>query len=132
MIFAFGPGAFAAIDQVLQPFAEMFPAENVRHHFVGQDDSKGLYAKELHIPAGFILRSHHHPYDHLSILASGYVRFDTPGESRLIHGPAAITVRKGVTHTLRAITDAVWFCIHPTDETDEAKVDDVILSKGET
>lgn len=117
------------IRSVLEPFAMAFPADNIRHHFVGQGDAKGIYAKELRIPAGFVLVSHEHDYDHLSILASGTIRLMIDGATWLYHGPIALPIRKGQPHTLTAVTNTVWFCIHPTDETDEAKVDDVILSK---
>lgn len=116
---------------VMHPFADAFPPDNLRHHFIGQDQAKGIYAKELHLPAGFQLGSHAHRYDHLSILASGTVRLTVAGHSELITGPKAITIRAGEEHTLFAITKAVWFCIHPTDETDASKVDDVILGKAD-
>lgn len=132
MIFAAGPApTHWVMEAALKPFADVFPTENIRHHFTGQDDAKGIYAKELHIPAGMMLASHEHEYDHLSILASGTIHLTLGGITRVWRGPVALTISKGKAHTLLAITDAVWFCIHPTDETDEAKVDDVILTKGE-
>lgn len=107
------------------PFADAFPAENIAHHFVG-----GVYAKELHIPAGYEIVSHEHPYAHLSILASGTVICRCgDGRSSQLTGPRAITIDSGVKHSVYAVTDAVWFCIHPTDETDPDKVDAVILSQ---
>lgn len=113
-----------------RPFAEAFPPENIRHYFVGQDDEKGMYAKEVRIPAGTVLVSHKHLYDHLSILASGCVTIDLGNGPRVHHGPSGITIRKGVEHTVHALTDAVWFCIHPTDETDATKIDEVLISSG--
>lgn len=112
------------------PFSEGFPHENIRHHFVAQEQARGVYAKELYIPAGCSLVSHAHPYDHLSILASGSVMWSSGGGSRRLDAPCAITVGAGVCHSLGAITDAVWFCIHPTNETDPEKVDAVILEGG--
>lgn len=114
----------------LMPFSEAFPTENVHHHFVGQDQDRGVYAKEVHIPAGYELVSHQHPYDHLSILAKGTIMLtvgDTPGQ--FLIGPRAITIAAGVEHSIVALIDAVWFCIHPHDETDPATVDEVILRK---
>lgn len=118
--------------RTLKPFDEAFPARNIRHHFTGQDQARGVYAKELHIPAGYDLLSHVHEYDHLSILASGKVLW-TAGdiETRAITGPHALIVESGVEHKLHALTDAVWFCIHPTDETDLGEVDAAILKRGE-
>lgn len=129
MFIACGPANIGAImEVVLKPFADVFPAANIHHHFVGQDQAKGVYAKELHIPAGFTLVSHSHSYDHLSLLASGRVCLSLGENHQYLTGPAAVTVKAGEEHTLRALTDAVWFCIHPTDETDADKVDAVILA----
>jgi quercetin dioxygenase-like cupin family protein len=107
----------------VKPFAEVFPAENIHHHFTA-----GVYAKQLHIPAGSRLITHAHKYDHLSILASGSVLW-TAGDAApaAMRGPCVVQVPAGVTHSLYAITDAVWFCIHATDATDADQVDAAIL-----
>jgi quercetin dioxygenase-like cupin family protein len=114
----------------MKPFPDAFPADNIRHHFVGQDQARGVYAKELRIPAGVEMVSHSHQYDHLSILARGVVQITIDGVASEMSGPRAMTIKAGEAHTLRAITDAVWFCIHPTDETDAARVDEAILREA--
>jgi quercetin dioxygenase-like cupin family protein len=91
------------------------------HHF-----SSGVYAKQVDIPAGRILQQHAHTFDHLSILASGKVIVRADGWVESYCGPAAITIRAGVVHEVESLTDAVWFCIHATDETDIGKVDAVL------
>src|SRR5882672_6109530 len=55
---AAGQPASYGEEPEMHPFADIFPAGNISHHFVGQDQAKGVYAKELHIPAGFKLVSH--------------------------------------------------------------------------
>ena len=111
------------------PFDEFFPPDRISHHWAGQGDAKGIYAKEIRIPAGFMLASHQHSYDHLSILASGRVRLATPAGVQYLVGPVALTIAKGVTHKVLAITDAIWFCIHPTEETDVDKIDQAIIAR---
>lgn len=102
----------------------------IHHHFVGQDQARGVYAKELHIPAGERLVSHKHLYDHLSILASGTIWLVEGAHARrLVSGPAALTIKAGVTHSVHAVTNAVWFCIHRTDETDANTVDETLIEK---
>lgn len=130
-IASFGPAAIAAATRGIEgAFADIFPAGNVSHHFVGQDQAKGVYAKELRIPAGVWLVSHAHAYDHLAVLASGTATLTVDDKEQTITGPCAVTIKAGEHHKLTAVTDAVWFCIHPTDETDADKVDDVILKSG--
>lgn len=96
------------------------------HHF-----SDGLYAKQMVIPAGHVVGSHAHAYSHLSVLAKGDVILEADGVQTEVSGPACIDIKAGVTHRVFAKTDAVWFCIHATDETDVDKIDEVLVTKGE-
>lgn len=95
------------------------------HHF-----SDGVYAKQAKLPAGSEVLQHKHSYSHLSILAAGRVIVSAEGQEDTEYvGPACIEIRAGVHHSIRAIEDSVWFCIHATDETDPDKVDEVLISK---
>jgi len=95
------------------------------HHF-----SDGLYAKEMHIPAGMAVLKHTHDYDHLSVLAKGKVVVLRGEEMDIIEGPACLDIKADLIHGIKAITDCVWFCIHATDEKDPSKVDEVLI-KGD-
>lgn len=97
------------------------------HHF-----SEGLYAKQMAIPKGSIACQHKHNYDHLSILAQGKVRvlFDNDVVETYT-APSCINIVKNVNHTILALEDSVWFCIHQTEETDVDKVDQVLIKKVE-
>lgn len=108
----------------MQPFADIFPPENIRHHFIG-----GVYSKELRIPRGFTLASHLHHFDHMSILAAGYVSLTVDDETRSFHAPHVFNIRAGERHTLRALSDAIWFCIHATDCVDPDTVDETLVMK---
>jgi quercetin dioxygenase-like cupin family protein len=94
------------------------------HHF-----SSGVYAKQMFLPKGAVALTHKHKYDHLSILAQGAVVLETPEGRQLYRAPVAVTIRAGVAHGIMALEDSVWFCIHATDETDPAKVDEVVIQK---
>lgn len=95
------------------------------HHF-----SDGLYAKQMMLPKGFEAISHVHNYSHLSILAKGKVAVITDEETKGYEAPVCIEIKAGVHHKIVAFEDAVWFCIHATDETNETKVDEVLIAKG--
>lgn len=107
--------------RVLHPLT----ADQISHHF-----SSGVYAKEMRFAAGTTAVSHRHQFDHMSILASGRVVVTTPQGVTALVGPAVITMRAGVEHQVEAITDAVWFCIHATEETDVAKIDAAAIIGG--
>ena len=96
----------------------------IQHHF-----SSGVYAKQMLLPKGYFAVSHAHKYDHLSILASGKVIVTTDDSKHTYTAPACITIEKHKNHSVAALEDAVWFCIHATEETDESKVDDVLIMK---
>ena len=94
----------------------------ITHHF-----SDGLYAKEMAFNAGEAILKHTHNYSHLSILAKGKVAILRGDEIDIVDAPACIEIKLGLTHGVKAITDCVWYCIHATDETDQSKVDEVLI-----
>ena len=98
---------------------------HLAHHFAG-----GVYAKETRIPAGMVLIQHRHLHDHLSLLASGSVELEVDGARSTHTAPACMTIAAGKHHGVKALTDAVWFCIHATDCTDEDAVDQVLIAPG--
>jgi quercetin dioxygenase-like cupin family protein len=96
------------------------------HHF-----SDGLYAKQVHIPANYIVGGHKHAYSHLSILAQGTVIVQAGTKQTEYTAPACIDIKAGIEHKVFAKTDAVWYCVHATEETDVGKIDEVLVGKGE-
>lgn len=90
----------------------------VQHHF-----SSGVYAKEMHVPAGCTIGSHAHKFDHLSLLARGTVIVHTDETTERFTAPACLTIKAGVHHEITALTDTVWYCIHATEVTDPDLVD---------
>ena len=105
--------------------------ENV-HEFLGQVHhfSDGLYAKQVQIPANHVVGQHSHKYSHLSVLAQGTVLVFVDDQQKKYTAPACIEIAAGKQHRVFAVTDAVWFCIHATAETDVEKIDEVLVSEG--
>jgi quercetin dioxygenase-like cupin family protein len=95
----------------------------VTHHF-----DIGAYRKETHIPAGVELQQHVHPHDHISVLESGTALVKFGDKEMEITGPKWIGIKNGIKHSVTAVTDVVWWCVHITDETDPEKVDTSILT----
>jgi quercetin dioxygenase-like cupin family protein len=92
------------------------------HHF-----SSGVYAKEMHLPAGHFAVTHSHNYDHLSILAQGIARVITDGVVHLYEAPACVLIKAGVHHRIEAQTATTWFCVHRSDVTDPSLIDEVLI-----
>jgi quercetin dioxygenase-like cupin family protein len=95
------------------------------HHF-----SDGVYAKEMVIPKGFLVGQHMHKYSHLSILSKGKVILRTDISEKEYSAPACIEIKSGLHHSIEALEDSIWYCIHATDEKDASKVDDVLIQRG--
>lgn len=91
--------------------------------------SDGLYAKQMYVPAGYSILTHEHVYSHLSILAKGKVVVRTDDNEKVVTSPACLEIQKNVVHSIEALEDAVWFCIHATEETDVDKVDQVLIKE---
>lgn len=91
----------------------------VAHHF--------MYGKETHIPAGKVLQQHKHKYDHFSLLMKGRAMVECDGKRDMHNAPTVIFIKAGVVHTVTAVKDVEWWCMHETDERDIAKIDESLI-----
>lgn len=96
------------------------------HHM--PDDGSGVYIKQTMIPAGVSLSMHTHTFTHKSVLCSGTVRLIADGVSREIKAPAVLTIPQEVEHQVEALTDAIWLCIHATEELDVERIDHTLVA----
>lgn len=97
---------------------------DIKHIF-----ADGLYAKEVHIPAGMWLQKHQHTFTHFSILARGKVAVTAGDVQTIYQAPACIEIKANVSHELEALQDSTWYCVHAVDEADEEEIDEVLISK---
>lgn len=97
------------------------------HHMPDED---GVYIKEVRIPAGVELNNHTHTFTHKSILASGRAVVRAGDVEELVVAPVVLTIHSGVPHSVRAVVDSVWFCIHATNETDPEKIDHTLVQEN--
>ena len=99
--------------------------QNIKHHF-----SDGLYAKEIIFKKDSLIVQHKHNYSHLSVLAKGKVKiaFDD-GKLLEVSAPSCLNIEADKHHSIIALEDCVWFCIHATDETDHNKIDKVLIKE---
>jgi hypothetical protein len=105
-----------------QPQVEL----KVIHHF-----SKGVYARELHIPAGVILTGEIHKFANLNILSKGKIQVLVGETVQEIEAPYTIVSPPGTKRIAYAITDCVWTTIHGTDETDVGIIEHQFIVKSE-
>lgn len=97
---------------------------NTNHHF-----NSGVYAREMHLPKGWGAESHKHKFDHMSILASGSIVLTVDGMQSNHNAPCVLNVEAGKTHSIYAVEDSVWFCIHATEKNDIVAIEKILIEE---
>lgn len=89
------------------------------HHF-----APGLYAREMRLPKGAFISSKVHKFPGLSILSKGSMAlYLDDGTTQIVREGFHIVAPAGARRAAIALEDVVWTCMHPTDETDLAKIE---------
>lgn len=103
----------------------------IKHHFVGGiNDNTEVYLKEMSIGDEFEVVSHKHKFKHVSLLVSGCVIVTANGIQSTHYAPDYIMIDAGVEHSVVPVNGpAKWYCCHITDESDETKVDEVLIQQ---
>lgn len=115
------------IDALEHGIRTELPAVELKHvdHF-----SQGVYARELHIPAGTVLTGKIHKYQNLNILSQGRMRiFMDDGSAQEVAAPFTVVSPPGTRRAALALTDCVWTTIHGTEEADVAKIENHFIAQ---
>lgn len=92
--------------------------------------SEGLYARELHIPAGVALTGKIHKYRNFNILSKGEMLILLEdGTQKRVAAPFSIVSPEGTRRAAVALTDCIWTTIHGTEETDVKKIEDHFIAQ---
>ena len=90
----------------------------------------GIYAREIHLPAGTVVVGKIHRHRHFNIISKGEVTCYT--EFGLEHhiAPSSFISEPGTKRVVYTHADAIWTTIHPnpTDETDVAKLEEMFTA----
>lgn len=98
----------------------------VKHHF-----SKGVYARELHIPAGVTLVGEIHKFKNLNILSKGKMLVTTEEGTQEVEAPFTVVSPAGTKRAAYTLTECVWTTVHGTDETDIGTIEDTFIAHNE-
>jgi hypothetical protein len=96
----------------------------VFHHF-----SKGVYCREMRIPAGTVIVGKIHKTAHLNIISAGQATVRTQFGQETINAPYTFKSEIGTQRVVFAHTDTVWTTIHPTELTDVDEIEEQIIAK---
>lgn len=89
-----------------------------RHYF-----AKGLYAREVRIPAGALVTGKIHREEHINIVSKGRIAVVTETGQEIVEAPAIIVSGPGTKRAVLALEDTVWTTIHATEERDLDKLE---------
>lgn len=115
------------IDALEAGIAELPPVEfEVVHHF-----SKGVYARELHIPANCVLTGKVHKYANLNILSQGkMIIYMEDGGVQEVEAPFTVVSPPGTRRAALALSDCIWTTIHGTDLQDVDDIEKVFIAES--
>lgn len=118
-------------DKILRLQGEMLAMENI----VGECEVKhifapGVYAREMTIPKGIVIIGKIHKHRHVNIISKGSCDVMTEFGKVHIEAPHTFVSEVGTKRAVLALEDVVWTTIHPTNETDLAKIEDDVIAKS--
>jgi hypothetical protein len=80
-----------------------------------------VYIKAFFVPQGITVVTKAFLEDHVTILAQGSVVVEDPdGIKTKYVAPAHTVFQQATRYRCTCLEDAVWYCVHPTEETDQA------------
>jgi len=80
-----------------------------------------VYIKAFFVPQGITVVTKAFLEDHVTILAQGTVVVEDPdGFKTKYVAPAHTVFQQATRYRCTCIEDAVWYCVHPTQETDQS------------
>lgn len=94
--------------------------------------AKGLYIREIFMPAGALIIGHEHKTEHFNIVLSGRARVMIEGKIEDIVAPCTFVSGPGVRKVLLILEDMRWATTHVTDETDISKLEDLLIVRSES
>jgi hypothetical protein len=95
----------------------------VTHHF-----APGLYAREIFLPAGFVVVGKIHRHAHINTISKGRVSVATEFGTTELQAPCTFVSQPGTKRVVVAHEDTIWTTYHPTDETDLGRIEAHVIA----
>lgn len=116
------------VDRLRELGAKVTPGNTdadcpVKHHF-----APGLYAREILIPAGFVIVGKIHRHAHINTISKGRVVVATEFGTQELVAPCTFVSQPGTKRAVVAQEDTIWTTYHPTEETDLAKIEAHVIA----
>lgn len=91
----------------------------------------GIYARELHIPAGTEITGRVHRFENFNILSQGEMIVTTDIGVEHVRAPYSCVSRAGTKRAARTLTDCIWTTILGTNETDPEIIQKLFTTNDE-
>jgi quercetin dioxygenase-like cupin family protein len=117
-------GKILALEAVMMEMKEHQVVFQVTHHF-----APGVYMRELFIPKGTTLTGKIHKTEHLNILSQGDLTVWTEEGMKRLKASSVILSKPGIKRAGYAHEDSIWITVHPTDERDLEKLEELLIAK---
>lgn len=118
---------FSKIDR-LEEYVRTLPQADcpIRHIF-----SDGIYAREMTAPPGAVITGAVHKTRHLNIISKGSITVfnEQGGVLKHIQAPCAFISEPGTRRAGLVHEELVWTTIHPTQEIDISKLEEILIEK---
>jgi hypothetical protein len=102
-------------------FDDCFP---LTHNF-----AKGLYVRQITVPANVFVVTKIHKYSHAAFLLKGAVSVMEEDGPRYIKAPASFITKAGTKRLVFHHEETIWTTVHATEETDLEKIEAEIIAK---
>jgi len=119
----------ALLQGVLEDFPESQNPKECDEEYITHFFAPGVYVRQMSIPKGLVLVGKIHKTQHVSIISCGKVSVTTETGTEIIEGPYTFINEPGDKRAIYAHEDTVWTTIHPTEETNLEKIEDMVIAK---
>ena len=92
----------------------------------------GVYLREITMPAMSVIIGHEHKTEHFNVVTKGKAIVLMDGERHLIQAPQTFVSKAGVRKVLLVLEEMVWATVHPTEETDLGRLEELLITKSQT
>jgi len=87
----------------------------------------GIYIRELSIPKNVVVIGKTHKTEHLNTILQGRCKVTINGSIKYLTAPCTFISKKGSKKVIEALEDTLWSTIHPTNETDLDKLENLLI-----
>lgn len=118
-------------EQIEAVEAKCLPLEQI-HMPLMHLFAPGIYCRQITMPRGTFVVGHEHKTEHFNVVLTGKARVIVDGITTEISAPCVFVSGAGVRKVLYIIEDMKWLTIHATDETNVAKLEELLIIKSDS